>query len=173
MLMLSFLMIHSLQARLALLWIGLKTYFTLPVDAHVGKALFHGAIYSLRNQGKSVILVTHALHFLSNCDYIYALHDGSIAEHGTYQQLIARRGEFARLDKEFGGSDSQTSPDEGNRTTIANTMDEIKAKSAKASQCGGGSGKLEGRLIVKERRTTGSVSWKSDWVFDTCPYTLY
>ena len=28
---------------------------------------------ALRNQGKTVILVTHALHFLSQCDYIYTL----------------------------------------------------------------------------------------------------
>ena len=44
------------------------------VDAHVGKALFADAIVgALRNQGKTVILVTPALHFLSQCDYIYTL----------------------------------------------------------------------------------------------------
>ena len=51
---------------------GLLT--TRVVDAHVGKALFADAILgALRNQGKTVILVTHALHFLSQCDYIYTL----------------------------------------------------------------------------------------------------
>ena len=44
------------------------------VDAHVGKALFANAIVgALRNQGKTVILVTHALHFMSQCDYIYTI----------------------------------------------------------------------------------------------------
>ena len=44
------------------------------VDAHVGKALFADAIVgALRNNGKTVILVTHALHFLSQCDYVYTL----------------------------------------------------------------------------------------------------
>ncbi len=44
------------------------------VDAHVGKALFADAIIgALRNKGKTVLLVTHALHFLSQCDYIYTL----------------------------------------------------------------------------------------------------
>ena len=44
------------------------------VDAHVGKALFNDAIIgALRNSGKTVILVTHALHFLPQCDYIYTL----------------------------------------------------------------------------------------------------
>ena len=47
------------------------------VDAHVGKALFAEAIVgALRNNGKTVVLVTHALHFLSQCDYIYTLHVG-------------------------------------------------------------------------------------------------
>lgn len=40
------------------------------VDAHVGKALFNDAILGLRSQGKTVLLVTHALHFLPMVDYI-------------------------------------------------------------------------------------------------------
>ena len=44
------------------------------VDAHVGKALFADAILgALRNRGKTVVLVTHALHFLSQCDYVYTI----------------------------------------------------------------------------------------------------
>lgn len=127
------------------------------VDAHVGKALFHGAILDLRNRGKSVILVTHALHFLSNCNYIYTLHDGRIEEHGTFDQLISNKGEFARLDKEFSGGDSQAPSDEKKATSTVQSIDEIKSKSARGAA---GSGKLDGKLIVKERRTTGSVSLK-------------
>jgi ATP-binding cassette subfamily C (CFTR/MRP) protein 1 len=127
----------------------------------VGKALFHGAILGLRNCGKSVILVTHALHFLSNCDYIYTLHDGHIAEHGTFDQLISNKGEFARLDHEFGGSDSQAPSDEKNQTSTIQSIDKIKSKSAHdGSRDAGGNGKLNGKLIVQERRTTGSVSLK-------------
>lgn len=40
------------------------------VDAHVGQALFTNAILGLRAQGKTVILVTHALHLLSQVDHI-------------------------------------------------------------------------------------------------------
>jgi hypothetical protein len=39
------------------------------VDANVGKALFRSAIQGLVAQGKTVLLVTHALHFLAQCDY--------------------------------------------------------------------------------------------------------
>lgn len=130
------------------------------VDAHVGKALFHGAIVNSRNQGKSVILVTHALHFLSSCDYIYALDDGRIAEHGTYDHLLAMKGKFARLDKEFGGNDPQDSPGEVAQASAMDIAEQVRIKSAKASQGLGGGNKLAGKLMVKERRTTGSISWK-------------
>ncbi|KAJ7056634.1 ABC protein [Mycena amicta] len=124
------------------------------VDANVGKALFHNAILGLVQQGKTVILVTHALHFLSQCDYIYTLEAGSISEHGTYQQLLARKGEFARLDKEFGGDVAEESTE--NLVTVTATVEELKSKSDRVA----GTGKIEGKLMSKERRTTGSVSWR-------------
>ncbi|KAJ7105652.1 hypothetical protein C8R44DRAFT_745804 [Mycena epipterygia] len=40
------------------------------------KALFHSAIQGLVAQGKTGILVTHALNFLSQCDYIYTPRSG-------------------------------------------------------------------------------------------------
>ncbi|KAF7375203.1 ABC protein [Mycena sanguinolenta] len=125
------------------------------VDANVGKSLFHNAILGLVQRGKTVILVTHALHFLSHCDYIYTLEGGRISEHGSYQELLDKKGEFARLDKEFGGGNSEGEPAE-NLVTVTVTVEELKMKSAKAA----GTGKIEGKLITKERRTTGSVSWK-------------
>jgi ABC-type multidrug transport system ATPase subunit len=139
---------------------------TLPsVDAHVGKSLFQDAILgSLRGRGKSVILVTHALHFLSQCDYIYTLDNGRIAEHGTYEQLSSSDGEFARLNKQFGGHDEKKDDadhaEESAKLTQTNEVDEAKLKERK----GAGIGRLEGRLIVKEKRTTGSVSWRSQSV---------
>ncbi|KAJ7841445.1 P-loop containing nucleoside triphosphate hydrolase protein [Mycena leptocephala] len=66
------------------------------VDANVGKALFRSVIQGLVMQGTTVLLVTHA-----QCDYIYTLDGGRIAGAGTYPELIARGGEFARLDREF------------------------------------------------------------------------
>ncbi|KAJ7116426.1 P-loop containing nucleoside triphosphate hydrolase protein [Mycena epipterygia] len=126
------------------------------VDANVGKSLFHNAILGLIEQGKTVILVTHALHFLSQCHYIYTLENGRISEHGSYQELLDKKGEFARLDKEFGGGGSGEGESAENLVTVTVTVEELKMKSAKA----GGTGKVAGKLIVKERRTTGSVSWR-------------
>lgn len=56
-----------------------------------------------------MILVTHQLQYLSHCDSIVVLRDGKIAgrlhalfvlrelEHGTYKELIEKKGEFANL----------------------------------------------------------------------------
>ncbi|KAJ7164009.1 ABC protein [Mycena crocata] len=126
------------------------------VDANVGKSLFHNAILGLIQQGKTVVLVTHALHFLSQCHYIYTLEDGHISEHGSYQELLDKKGEFARLDKEFGGGGTAENEGVENLVTVTATVEELKIKSAKVA----GTGKIEGKLITKERRTTGSVSWK-------------
>jgi len=132
----------------------LTTY--IKVDAHVGKSLFHDAIVgALRKQGKTVIFVTNALHFLSYCDYIYTLRDGRLTEQGTFQELITANGEFARLDKEYGGNDSRPTEKPQASTVVA---EGVKSKPLSAHKNAGGSGKIEGKLIVKEQRTTGSIS---------------
>jgi ATP-binding cassette, subfamily C (CFTR/MRP), member 1 len=109
-----------------------------------------------------VILITHALHLLSYCDYIYTLRDGRLTEQGTFQELIAANGEFARLDKEYGGNNSQ--PTDKPQETIAVAGD-VKLKSRSAYKRAGGTGKLEGKLIVKEQRTTGSIPLQSNSLF--------
>ncbi|KAL1410098.1 hypothetical protein Q8F55_004101 [Vanrija albida] len=73
------------------------------VDAHVGKALFHDAILGLRARGKTVVLVTHALHLLPQVDYIYTVTAGRIVEQGTFENLLSSGGAFKRLMDEFGG----------------------------------------------------------------------
>ncbi|KAH9949979.1 P-loop containing nucleoside triphosphate hydrolase protein [Amylocystis lapponica] len=141
------------------------------VDAHVGKALFADAILgALRGKGKAVILVTHALHFLSQCDYIYTIQNGRIEEEGTYEDLVNNHREFSRLIKEFGGqtnteedTEEQAIEDSEPKTTLV--IDEAKLKSQSVQRRGAGTGKLEGRLIVREKRTTGSVSWKVYWEY--------
>ncbi|KAJ7708108.1 P-loop containing nucleoside triphosphate hydrolase protein [Mycena rosella] len=130
------------------------------VDANVGKALFHSAIQGLVARGKTVLLVTHALHFLAQCDYIYTLDRGRIAEAGTYAELIAKGGEFARLDREFGGAEAEEAAEEGAGEGGGAQVQVVSVADAKAKSAGAeGTGKIEGRLIVKEHRTTGGVAW--------------
>lgn len=120
------------------------------VDAHVGKALFTDAIGALRSAGKTVILVTHALHFLSDVDYIYTLANGRITEAGTYAELMEHDGAFSHLIQDFAGGKS-------NNESEKVEEEEIKPQKKKADK-GGTKGK--GQLISAEKRTTGSVPWQ-------------
>lgn len=47
--------------------------------------------------GRTTLMVTHKLQVMRMCDRIAVVHDGKIAEQGTYQQLMERRGVFAQL----------------------------------------------------------------------------
>lgn len=122
---------------------------------------------ALRNRGKTVILVTHALHFLSQCDYVYTVDNGRITAQGKYEDLLADDDTFARLMKQFGGEgkheeevEKEEVAMEGKLPPQADVADAKMKSQSDQNRLGAGSGKLEGRLIVAEKRTTGSVSWK-------------
>ncbi|KAF9237596.1 putative YOR1-ABC transporter [Melanogaster broomeanus] len=138
---------------------------------HVGKALFEQAIIgTLRNSGITVVLVTHAIHFLPQVDYIYTMNNGGITESGTYAGLIANEGIFAKLGREYGGRNKdEDKPSEEVEQAVAEkqgvTVEDAKLKSANAREKATGRGKTEGHLIVKEQRTTGSVSLGVYWAY--------
>ena len=48
-------------------------------------------------EGKTKIFVAHRLSTIRQCDRIIVLDGGKIAEEGTYDELIARKGVFAGL----------------------------------------------------------------------------
>lgn len=85
---------------------------------------------------------------------------------------MARDSEFARLAREFGGHDNAAERTRGEETEKAQAAEEaapdvassktvdvanVKEKSERKDHT---KNKLEGRLMVSERRETGSVSWK-------------
>ena len=47
------------------------------------------------------ILVTHGITYLPKTDYIIVMKDGAINEQGTYEELIAQKGEFAAFMLEY------------------------------------------------------------------------
>ena len=113
-----------------------------------------------------MLLVTHAIHFLSQVDYIYTMNNGTIVESGTYEELIDKNGEFARLDRDYGGQTEEAKKEddveEGAESSAAAsksvTIEDAKKKSAQARERAAGQGKAEGRLMVKEQREIGSLS---------------
>lgn len=140
------------------------------VDAHVGRLLFNDAILGLRAAGKTVVLVTHALHFLPQVDYVYTVLNGHIVEEGTYDRLMKSGAAFKRLMDEFGGSSTEKEEDEqaDEENAIEGGPVDTADAAAKAHERierkhvgkAAGTGKLEGRLMTSEVRKTGSVGGK-------------
>ena len=68
------------------------------VDSHVGKHLFDQVI---GNEGllagKTRFLVTHAISFLDQVDYIYVINGGVVTDHGTYENLMAANNKFTEF----------------------------------------------------------------------------
>jgi ABC-type transport system involved in cytochrome bd biosynthesis fused ATPase/permease subunit len=120
------------------------------LDAHVGKALFHNVFLNALH-GKTRILVTHALHFLPQVDYIITMLDGRIVERGTYAELIENDGAFAKFVKEFGSNDEK----EQQKGEEAGEQD-VKLKKKKGS--------MGGQMMQAEERNTGAVSNASTFV---------
>ncbi len=68
---------------------------TAPLDAKAEYAVYE----SLRRiaHGRTVILITHRLASVRNCDRIYLLHEGTLVEQGTHDTLLAADGRYADL----------------------------------------------------------------------------
>ncbi|KAI1286880.1 ATP-binding cassette sub-family C member 3 [Halotydeus destructor] len=66
------------------------------VDSHVGKHIFDEVIGpNGLLKDKTRILVTHKVALLPHVDEIVVMKDGMISEHGSYLQLLERKGAFA------------------------------------------------------------------------------
>ena len=48
-------------------------------------------------KGKTTITIAHRLSTLKDCDTLYVINEGRIAEHGTHEELIAKKGIFHKL----------------------------------------------------------------------------
>ena len=104
--------------------------------------------------------------------YFSTVEAGHIVEEGTYEQLSLKQGAFATLMRDYGGAKAATEEeqaadeekaidavheDDSRKTQDIDDARKANAKSeAKAAQ---GSGRLEGRLMQQEKRTTGSIGW--------------
>lgn len=116
---------------------------------------------------KTRVLVTNQLHFLSQVDRIILVHEGTVKEEGTYEELSNSGPLFQRL-MENAGKVEEYSEENGEaeavQTAVApltngntNTlqMNGTDEKKAKEENKGGKS-----VLIKQEERETGVVSWR-------------
>lgn len=124
------------------------------LDAHVGKAVFQNVLRSAASN-KTRILVTHALHFLPQVDYIFTIAGGHIAERGTYDELMQKDGEFSKFYKEFGSKEEKEEEEEVEEEEAVEAIgkerdseDDLKKKVTQGPA-----------LMQAEERNTGAISW--------------
>ncbi|KAL2426438.1 Metal resistance protein YCF1 [Exophiala dermatitidis] len=99
------------------------------VDQHVGRHLINNVLGpSGLLSGKARILATNAITVLKEADYMYLLRDGTVLEKGTYQQLMAMRGEVANLIKSAIQEEEQMS--EGERSPSIEGIDSDESTTA-------------------------------------------
>lgn len=66
------------------------------VDARVAKHIFNKCIKD-KLRGKTVLLVTHGIQFLEECDEILYMKNGVISERGTHAELKALDGDYTHM----------------------------------------------------------------------------
>ncbi|KAL8286968.1 hypothetical protein RQP46_003974 [Phenoliferia psychrophenolica] len=121
------------------------------LDAHVGQYILDKVILGAL-AGKTRILATHALHFMSSADKILCMEGGRVVEQGTYEELLEADGTFARLARDFGGK-----RDSAEAEGVMREKDIDVARVPEADADGGAPKKQTGMMQVEER-VTGAVS---------------
>ncbi|KAI8524589.1 hypothetical protein RHMOL_Rhmol13G0160700 [Rhododendron molle] len=131
------------------------------LDAHVGRQVFEKCIKE-ELRGKTRVLVTNQLHFLSQVDRIIVVHEGMVKEDGTFeylsnngalfQKLMENAGkmeEYVEEKKDVESASQETSKPVANGVTNGFPKDAAPTKTKK-----------EGKsiLIKQEERETGVVS---------------
>lgn len=97
------------------------------VDQHVGRHIINRVLgHNGLLNGKTRILATNSIPVLKEADFIGLLRNGTIIEKGTYEQLIAMKGEVANLIRSaISEEDTDSSRDDSpESSTILDHMDE-------------------------------------------------
>jgi ABC-type multidrug transport system fused ATPase/permease subunit len=121
------------------------------LDAHVGRQVFDLAIKQYLAE-KTVVLVTHQLHFLPEMDHILVMDKGQLVEQGSYKELIQSGKVLKEMMKSY-----RLDEDNAGREHVKSSIVRAEVNNAL------------GGIIVAEEKQRGSVSLKIFWhYFDKC-----
>lgn len=127
------------------------------LDAHVGRQVFEKCIKE-ELRGKTRVLVTNQLHFLSQVDRILLVHEGTVKEEGSYEELSENGVLFQRLMENAGKMEEYVEEkEEVGEADIKTSKPVINGELAKDA-----ADKKKGPksvLIKQEERETGVVSF--------------
>ena len=92
------------------------------VDQHVGRHIIDNVLGPRGLlSGKTRILATNAIPVLMEAHYIVMLRDGHVIERGTYEQVLAMKGEIAHLIKTASNDESEDA-DNGSETPSSESV---------------------------------------------------
>ncbi|XP_073003248.1 ABC transporter C family member 2-like [Typha latifolia] len=133
------------------------------LDAHVGRQVFDKCIKDqLRN--KTRVLVTNQLHFLPNVDRIILVHDGTVKEEGTFEELSNNGELFQKLMENAGKMEEQTeekqSEKDGQEHTGTGDLAGAENGLLKGENKSNKTKEGKSVLIKQEERETGVVNLK-------------
>ncbi|XP_023004008.1 ABC transporter C family member 2-like [Cucurbita maxima] len=134
------------------------------LDAHVAREVFEKCIRG-ELRGKTRVLVTNQLHFLSQVDRIILVHEGVVKEEGTYEELYENGKLFQKLMESAGKLEENTEEKEDGETSDNNKSSELAVNGtindhAKDASPSKKRKEQKSVLIKQEERETGVVSWK-------------
>ncbi|GJV24846.1 ABC transporter C family member 2 isoform X1 [Tanacetum coccineum] len=126
------------------------------LDAHVARQVFEKCVKEELN-GKTRVLVTNQLHFLSQVDRILLVHEGMVKEEGSYEELSQNGVLFQKLMENAGKMEEYVEEKEeaGETDTKASkpvTNGELAKDADKKKE-------TKSVLIKQEERETGVVSF--------------
>ena len=125
------------------------------LDPRVGRTVFNNCIKHAL-QGKTRVLVTHQLQYLSKVDHIIVVSNGTIVEQGSFHDLVAKNGELVRL---LSGVHTTSGESDGTKTdekrrSASGSPKPVNKEQGPASQ-----------VIAEEERSTGAVGAATWWAY--------
>lgn len=112
-------------------------------------------------RGKTRVLVTNQLHFLSQVDRIVLVHDGMVKEEGTFEELSNQGPLFQKLMENAGKMEEYEEEKVDIETTDQKSPSKPVVNGEVNDSTKGGSKQKGGKsvLIKQEERETGVVNW--------------
>ncbi|KAJ2986804.1 Multidrug resistance-associated protein 1, partial [Globomyces sp. JEL0801] len=131
------------------------------VDAHVEKHIVD-SLFGNEGvlQGKTVVLVTHAIHHLDKMNQVILIEDGQIAESGSYEEVMNLKGSVYNMVSEHLAN--QVENEEAKDTTDTTVADKEAMDLSKKEV-----------TKTKEQRSSGTVDRGVYWYYVQCCGYIY